>query len=123
VEQAHQALAQDHTPMTTAMAAWPERSATAHLNQAVIEAVRQKAAFWWQHRHSGFNAHQQQLLNRLLDAEPEGFSGGISLRKAIGITRASRATAWRDLADLVAKQALEPIGAGRSSAYRIRWPG
>ena len=97
--------------------------AAAHLNQAVIEAVHRKAAFWWQHRHSGFNARQQKLLNRLLDAEPEGFSGGLSLRKEIGITRASRATAWRDLADLVAKQALEPIGAGRSSAYRIRWPG
>jgi Fic family protein len=97
--------------------------AAAQLNQAVIEAVRQKAAFWWQHRHSGFNARQQKLLNRLLDAEPEGFSGALSLRKAIGLTRTSRATAWRDLADLVAKQALEPIGAGRSSAYRIRWPG
>ena len=97
--------------------------AAAQLNQAVIEAVRQKAAFWWRHRHSGFNARQQKLLNRLLDAEPEGFSGGLSLRKAIGLTRASRATAWRDLADLVVKQALEPIGAGRSSAYRIRWPG
>ena len=97
--------------------------AAAHLNQSVIAAVRQKAAFWWHHRHSGFNARQQKLLNRLLDAEPEGFSGGLSLRKAIGLTRASRATAWRDLADLVAKQALEPIGAGRSSAYRIRWPG
>jgi Fic family protein len=43
-------------------------------------------------------------------------------RKPVGLTHASRATAWRDLADLVAKQALEPIGAGRSSAYRIRWP-
>jgi Fic family protein len=97
--------------------------AAAHLNQSVIAAVHQKAAFWWHHRHSGFNARQQKLLNRLLDAEPEGFSGGLSLRKAIGLTHASRATAWRDLADLVAKQALEPIGAGRSSAYRIRWPG
>ena len=30
--------------------------ADARLNQAVIEAVHRKAAFWWQHRHSGFNA-------------------------------------------------------------------
>ena len=96
--------------------------AAAQLNQVVIDAVRRKAAFWWHHRHSGFNARQQKLLNRLLDAEPEGFTGGLSLRKAVGLTHASRATAWRDLADLVAKQALEPIGAGRNSAYRIRWP-
>ena len=60
----------------------------------------------------------------LPDYRPVASAGARGLlRKAIGITRASRATAWRDLADLVAKQALEPIGAGRSSAYRIRWPG
>ena len=59
----------------------------------MIDAVRRKAAFWWHHRHSGFNARQQKLLNRLLDAEPEGFTGGLSLRKAVGLTHASRATA------------------------------
>ena len=96
--------------------------AAAQLNQAVIDAVRRKAAFWWHHRHSGFNTRQQKLLNRLLDAEPEGFTDGLSQRKAIRLTHASRATAWRDLADLVAKQALEPFGALRSSAYRISWP-
>ena len=47
------------------------------------------------HRHSGFNSRQQKLLNRLLDAEPEGFTGGMTLRKAIGLTKVSRATAWR----------------------------
>ena len=96
--------------------------AAAKLNGAVIHAVRRKAAFWWRHRHSDFNSRQRKLLNRLLDAEPEGFTGGLNLRKAIGLTRASRATAWRDLADLVDQQALEPFGAGRSRAYRIRWP-
>jgi len=76
---------------------------------------------WWI-RCSGFNSRQQKLLNRLLDAEPEGFTGGMTLRKAISLTKVSRATAWRDLAELVAQQAIEPIGEGRSRAYRIRWP-
>jgi Fic family protein len=58
----------------------------------------------------------------LLDAEPEGLISGITLRKAISLTKVSRATAWRDLADLVEYQAIEPIGKGRSRAYRIRWP-
>ncbi|MCT0225751.1 Fic family protein [Synechococcus sp. CS-1328] len=89
-------------------------------NGAVIDAVRRKATFWWAHRHSSFNRRQQKLLNRLLDAEPEGFQGGMTLRKAIGLTKVSRATAWRDLADLVAAGAIEPIGEGRSRAYRIR---
>jgi Fic family protein len=97
-------------------------AAAALSNQAVVAAVQAKALFWWRHRHSGFNARQQKLLNRLLDAEPEGFEGGMTLRKAIGITKASRATAWRDLSELVAIEALTPIGAGRSRAYRLGFP-
>ena len=97
-------------------------AAAALSNQAVVAAVQAKALFWWRHRHSGFNARQQKLLNRLLDAEPEGFEGGMTLRKAIGLTKASRATAWRDLSELVARQALTPIGAGRSRAYRLGFP-
>ena len=98
-------------------------TAAAATNGAVIDAVRRKTAFWWSHRHSGFNSRQQKLLNRLLDAEPEGFTGGMTLRKVIGLTKVSRATAWRDLAALVELQAIEPIGEGRSRAYRLRWPG
>ena len=98
-------------------------TAAAATNGAVIDAVQRKAAFWWSHRHRGFNSRQQKLLNRLLDAEPEGFTGGMTLRKAISLTKVSRATAWRDLAELVEQQAIEPIGAGRSRAYRLRWPG
>jgi Fic family protein len=98
-------------------------TAAAATNGAVIDAVQRKAAFWWSHRHSGFNSRQQKLLNRLLDAEPEGFTGGMTLRKAIGLTKVSRATAWRDLSELVERQAIEPIGEGRSRAYRIHWPG
>jgi len=98
-------------------------TAAAATNGTVIDAVQRKAAFWWSHRHSGFNSRQQKLLNRLLDAEPEGFTGGMTLRKAISLTKVSRATAWRDLAELVEQQAIEPIGEGRSRAYRLHWPG
>ena len=98
-------------------------TAAAATNGAVIDAVQRKAAFCWSHRHSGFNSRQQKLLNRLLDAEPEGFTGGMTLRKAIGLTKVSRATAWRDLAELADQKAIEPIGEGRSRAYRLRWPG
>jgi DeoR/GlpR family transcriptional regulator of sugar metabolism len=46
----------------------------------------------------------------------------MTLRKAISLTKVSRATAWRDLADLVNQEALAPVGEGRSRAYRIQWP-
>ena len=78
-------------------------TAAAVSHGAVIDAVQRKAAFWWSHRHSGFNSRQQKLLNRLLDAEPEGFTGGMTLRKAISLTRVNRAKAWRDLAELVGR--------------------
>ena len=96
-------------------------TAAAASHGVVVVAVRRKAAFWWHHRRSGFSSRQQKLLNRLLDAEPEGFTGGMTLRKAISLTKVSRATAWRDLAELVELQAIEQIGEGRSRAYRIRW--
>ena len=98
-------------------------TAAAASNGVLIDAVQRKAAFWWSHRHSGFNSRQQKLLNQLLDAEPEGFTGGMTLRKAISLTKVSRATAWRDLSELVELQAIEPIGEGRSRAYRLHWPG
>jgi len=47
----------------------------------------------------------------------------MTLLKAISLTKVSRATAWRDLAELVVQQAIEPIGGGRSRAYRLHWPG
>ena len=60
-------------------------------------------------------------MRRLLDDEPEGFTGGMTLRKAISLNKVSRATAWRDLSGLVEQQAIEPIGEARSRAYRIHW--
>ena len=61
-------------------------------------------------------------MRRLVDDEPEGFTGGMTLRKAISLTKVSRATAWRDLSELVEQQAIELIGEARSRAYRIHWP-
>ncbi len=46
-----------------------------------------------------------------------------SASKAISVTRVSRSTAWRYLAELVVQKAIEPIGEGRSRAYRLQWPG
>ena len=93
--------------------------AAAVANAAVVEAVKAKALFWWTHRSTDFNPRQRKLLNRLWDAEPEGFQGDLTVRKAVGLTRVSRATAYRDLSDLVEKGALTPCGRGRSGAYQL----
>lgn len=93
--------------------------AAAVANAAVVESVNAKALFWWTHRTTDFNPRQRKLLNRLWDAEPEGFKGNLTVRKAVGLTRVSRATAYRDLSDLVEKRTLESCGQGRSGAYRL----
>ncbi len=81
-----------------------------------------KAQFWRRHHRTVLNARQRKVLNRLLDAGPDGFEGGLNARKYVGMTRVSKATATRDLTDLVAKGCLQRrAGGGRSTSYDIRW--
>jgi len=63
------------------------------------------------------------VLNKMLDKGVEGYIGGITTRKYAVITKISRATAQRELSDLVEKKCLRPLESkGRSSAYEIIWP-
>lgn len=81
-----------------------------------------KAKFWLRHQATHLNERQRKVLNRLLDAGPDGFAGGINTRKYMNLTKTSRATAYRELAELVEKDCLVPTGkGGRSSAYQIVW--
>ena len=88
---------------------------------ALVARTLAKARFWLRFQALDLNERQRKVLNRLLDAGPEGFAGGINNRKYMGLTRTSRATAWRELSDLVDKGCLVPTGKGRSSAYEIPW--
>ena len=53
----------------------------------------------------------------------DGFKGGLSAENYISITRTSRATATRDLHDLVAKGALARTGELRHTRYHLNIPG
>lgn len=92
-----------------------------------VSRILLKADFWRRHADAHLGERQRKVLNRLLDAGPEalggGFEGGLTTRKYMGMTKASRATAYRELADLVEKGILRPREAkGRSSAYDLIWP-
>lgn len=90
--------------------------------QTIVARTLGKARFWLRFQAVEINERQRKVLNRLLDAGPGGFAGGINNRKYMGLTRTSRATAWRELTDLAAKGCLVPTGqGGRSSAYEIPW--
>ena len=50
---------------------------------------------------------------------PDGFEGGLSAEKYIRLTGTSRATATRDLQDLVDKKALTRSGMLKSTRYHL----
>uniref|UniRef100_I2PY68 Fido domain-containing protein n=1 Tax=Desulfovibrio sp. U5L TaxID=596152 RepID=I2PY68_9BACT len=85
----------------------------------VLDRVSAKAAFWRRAGGIFINARQRKALNRLLDAG-DAFEGGLTTRKYMGMTGASRATAYRDMAELVAAGLLlENPGGGRNASYRV----
>jgi len=99
------------------------------LQRAILrseEEVRKallKASMWQDLAHLGLNERQRKVIDRLFEAGPNGFEGGLTNRKYVGMTRTSRETAKRDMADLVAKGILvRNPGGGRSANYRLAWP-
>jgi Fic family protein len=68
------------------------------------------------------NPRQEKVLGRLFAAGPEGFRGGLSAENYIALTRTSRATATRDLQDLVAKGALTRSGERKHTRYALQVP-
>jgi Fic family protein len=88
--------------------------------EATVGKVLDKARFWLRHQNIVLNERQCKVLNRLLDAGADGFAGGMNTRKYVSLTKASRATAYRELADLVEKGCLLQTGAGRSVSYVIK---
>jgi len=88
----------------------------------LLSNVILKARFWKHYARTNIKERQGKILNRLLDVGPGGFEGGLTNRKYAGMAHVSRATAQRELADLVQKGVLRPNpGGGRSTSYDICW--
>ncbi len=68
------------------------------------------------------NPRQEKALLSMLEEGPEGFKGGMSADKYIRLTETSRATATRDLQDLVEKGALTRRGELRHTRYFLAIP-
>lgn len=85
----------------------------------VIDQAIKKARFWEKNRDTLINDRQRKMLNRLLDAGSK-FEGGMTTRKYAGMTKCSKVTASRDLADLESKGILQKRpGRGRSTCYEV----
>jgi len=85
-----------------------------------INRVVDKTRFWQTHSQTILNERQIKVLNRLLDNAGEEFLLGVNASKYQSLTKVSKATATRDLANLVAKGCLKQAqGGGRSTRYTI----
>lgn len=91
-------------------------------SERIIQRTLAKAKFWASHRTLDLNERQRKVLNRMLDAGPGGFEGGMNARKYAALTHSRNPTPSRDLAELVAWGCLVHVGGGgRSTAYDLPW--
>lgn len=81
-----------------------------------------KAHFYDQYRDQ-LNARQAKAIERMFREGPEGFKGGLSAENYLSITGTSRATATRDLQDLVEIDALTRTGERRYTRYWLSHKG
>lgn len=87
-----------------------------------LVVVLDKTRFWRRHAGLSLTERQQKVVTRLLDAGRGGFEGGLTTRKYVGMTGASRATAFREIENLLTRDILvKRAGGGRSVSYDLRW--
>lgn len=88
----------------------------------LLSNVMVKSRFWKRHAQTELKERQCKVINRLLEAGPGAFEGGLTNRKYAGMGHVSKATAQRELADLVRKGILRSNpGGGRSASYDLCW--
>ena len=85
--------------------------------QTQIDFLISKARFFEKFQ---LNERQKKAVLRIFKEGPKGFKGGLSAENYITITGTSRATATRDLQDLVQKGALTKTGEFKSTRYYLK---
>lgn len=85
---------------------------------AIIDFLIEKAKFYDKAKNT-LNERQDKAITCMFREGPSGFKGGLSAENYISITRTSRATATRDLHDLVEKKLLLKVGELKGSRYHL----
>ncbi len=85
-------------------------------SQNLIEFLVKKGQFYKTHQDQ-LNERQVKVIDRIFAEGVNGFKGGLSAEIYIAITKTSRATATRDLQDLVEKNILRRTGQLKSTRY------
>ena len=86
-----------------------------------VDRVVQKAKFWNRVKPETLNSRQIKVLNKLLEYPKGEYEGGLSTKKYMGMTKASKPTAVRDIQKLVSLGYLQQIKgtAGRNVKYEL----
>lgn len=84
-----------------------------------IEFIVRKSKFFDRFA-AKLNARQKKVISRMLEEGAEGFEGGINARKYGSISKCSKATATRDLTEMLEMKVLKlRPGGGRSVSYDL----
>ncbi len=86
-----------------------------------IEHLIQKTKFWDIHRNQPLNERQIKVLNKIFDFGIDNFEGGLNTKKYMAITKVSKATATRDISELIEFECIKQVDgtAGRNVRYTI----
>ena len=91
-----------------------------NLSEAIIDFTLKKTILFDIFK-SKLNDRQLKVIKRMLEEGLDGFEGGITAKKYIGITKTSKATATRDLQNLLEMGVLKLLGKGRNTSYQINF--
>ena len=90
---------------------------------SLIQVALEKSRFWTRHASAALNVRKRKVVQRLLDDGDGGFLGGLNAEKYMKMTGTSKATATRDLAQLVQDGLLFTRGQGKALRYFVNVPG
>ena len=104
-----------------------ERACLESLSQMAQANAKNTFNYQLQTQHPDLSKSQRKVLFKLFEARqthatpenPSGFLGGMSTEKYAAIGGVSRATAYRELTDLVSQQLLTISGQGRGTRYAL----
>ena len=88
--------------------------------QEKVTFAKLQSDWWKKNEHLDLNDRQEKVVRKLFLYGKQGMEGGLTARKYIGMTRASKATATRDLRQLERLGVLiKNASGGRSTNYSL----
>jgi len=84
-----------------------------------VDKVLTKTRYWHKFEKLAMNDRQQKAINKMFALNPEAF--GMTTKKYVSITKCSKATASRDLAQLLEWGCFVAEGSGRGRSYQLNF--